>query len=259
MSTHKKSPAHLLHKTRIASTTESGAAHEVAKEEVAKEEQGVALERIKASAIPPGDEAGSTGPIEPSQKEEKEQQKATKKAKTSGAVAGSASSFGALVLIGVAAAICAAAIPQMTAKPCGASKPPEAQHAVACSTQWLPVLLSLSSRPHRSTYFRRAWNHSQVEGWFGAQEPVDVLLSTMVNGGMEGSLIEIGVFRGKSFIHMARHMTAGQVYPSVAIDAFSMQESNLDGAGVGVKEIVLRNVRQHLPTELHEQVKIVGK
>ena len=79
MSTHKKSPAHLLHKTRIASTTESG-------------------------AIPPGDEAGSTGPIEPSQKEEKEQQKATKKAKTSGAAAGSASSFRALLLIGVAAA-----------------------------------------------------------------------------------------------------------------------------------------------------------
>ena len=104
MSTHKKSPAHLLHKTRIASTTESGAAVEVAKEEVAKEEQGVALEGIKASAIPPGDEAGSTGPIEPSQKEEKEQQKATKKAKTSGAAAGSASSFRALLLIGVAAA-----------------------------------------------------------------------------------------------------------------------------------------------------------
>ena len=36
----------------------------------------------------------------------------------------------------------------MTTKPCGASsKPPEAQHAVACSTQWLPVLLSLSFQP----------------------------------------------------------------------------------------------------------------
>ena len=36
-----------------------------------------------------------------------------------------------------------------------------------------------------------------------------------------------------------------------------MQESNLDQAGAGVKEQVLQNVRQHLPTELHEQVKIV--
>ena len=39
-----------------------------------------------------------------------------------------------------------------------------------------------------------------------------MLLSTMVNGGMEGSLVEIGVFRGKSFIHMSRHLKAGQVF-----------------------------------------------
>ena len=110
---------------------------------------GVALEGIKASASPPGDEAGSTGPIEKEQtpEDEEQQQKATQKAKTTaGPATGSASRFRALVLIGVAAAICAAAIPHMTAKPCGASKPPEAQHAVACSPQWLPVLLSLSSQ-----------------------------------------------------------------------------------------------------------------
>ena len=96
---------------------------------------GVALEGIKASASPPGDEAGSTGPIEKEQtpEDEEQQQKATQKAKTTaGPATGSASRFRALVLIGVAAAICAAAIPHMTAKPCGASKPPEAQHAVAC-------------------------------------------------------------------------------------------------------------------------------
>ena len=105
-------------------TTESGAAVEIAKEEVAK---GVALEGIKASASPPGGGLGRSH-IEPSQKEDKEQQKATKKAKTTGPAAGSALSFRALVLIGVAAAICGAAIPQMTAKPRGASKPPEAQY-----------------------------------------------------------------------------------------------------------------------------------
>jgi protein glucosyltransferase len=60
------------------------------------------------------------------------------------------SSFRALFLIGVVAAICAAfitSIPHMM-KPCVASKPAEAQqHAVACSPQWLPVFLAVSFQP----------------------------------------------------------------------------------------------------------------
>ena len=61
-----------------------------------------------------------------------------------------ASSFRALFLIGVVAAICAAfitSIPHMM-KPCVASEPAEAQqHAVACSLQWLPVFLAVSFQP----------------------------------------------------------------------------------------------------------------
>jgi hypothetical protein len=49
----------------------------------------------------------------------------------------------ALVLIGVAAAICAGSVPHMTTtKPFVTSRPAEAQQLVACSPQWLPVLLS---------------------------------------------------------------------------------------------------------------------
>ena len=55
-----------------------------------------------------------------------------------------ASSFRALVLVGVAAAFCAAFIPHMT-PPCVASKLVEANHPIACPPQWLPVLLAAES------------------------------------------------------------------------------------------------------------------
>ena len=57
-----------------------------------------------------------------------------------------ASRFRALVLIGVAAAFCAAVIPHFT-RPSVASKLAEAEHPVACPPQWLPVLLAFTS-PH---------------------------------------------------------------------------------------------------------------
>eukprot|EP00964_Phaeocystis_antarctica_P079224 scaffold49346_cov51-Phaeocystis_antarctica.AAC.2 len=56
-----------------------------------------------------------------------------------------ASSFRMLVLIGVAAAFCAAFNPHMT-KPSVASKLVEINHPDACPPQWLPVLLASSSR-----------------------------------------------------------------------------------------------------------------
>ena len=58
------------------------------------------------------------------------------------------SPFRALVLIGVAAAFCAAFIPNTT-KPCVASKLAEADHAVVSPPQWLPVLLASSSDDRR--------------------------------------------------------------------------------------------------------------
>jgi len=58
-----------------------------------------------------------------------------------------ASSFRARVLIGVAAAICAGSVPHMTTTtPCVTSRPVEAQQLVACSPQWLLMILS-SARP----------------------------------------------------------------------------------------------------------------
>ena len=59
---------------------------------------------------------------------------------------GHASRFRALVLIGVAAAFCAAVIPHIT-KPSVTSKLAEAEHPVAFPPQWLPVLLASQSPP----------------------------------------------------------------------------------------------------------------
>ena len=55
-----------------------------------------------------------------------------------------ASSFRVLVLLGVAAARCAAFLPHMT-KSSVASELAEANHPVACPLQWLPVLLAANT------------------------------------------------------------------------------------------------------------------
>ena len=64
-----------------------------------------------------------------------------------------ASSFGVLVLIGVAAAFRATFLPHMT-KPSVASKLAEANHPVAVPPQWLPVLLAANT-PGPPTHHRR--------------------------------------------------------------------------------------------------------
>ena len=74
--------------------------------------------------------------------------------------------FRAFVLIGVAAAFCAAFIP----KPCVASKLAEVDHPVVCPPQWLPVLLASSSREALSTRRRAAactphWVIGNVNGF----------------------------------------------------------------------------------------------
>ena len=56
------------------------------------------------------------------------------------------SSFRTLMLIGVAAAFCAAFTPHMT-KPSVANKLAEANHPVAVPPQWLPVLLASAPSP----------------------------------------------------------------------------------------------------------------
>jgi len=75
--------------------------------------------------------------------------------------------FRALVLIGVATVFCAAVIPHIT-KPCVASKPTD---PVACSPQWLPVLLALSFQPPLAPHNGRLT--SAIAGLFKQLRPLD--------------------------------------------------------------------------------------
>ena len=63
------------------------------------------------------------------------------------------SSFRAHVLIGIAAAFCAACIPHGTNSPCVATTLAEVNHPVTCPPQWLPVLLAFHSRHDDSPKF----------------------------------------------------------------------------------------------------------
>ena len=83
-----------------------------------------------------------------------------------------ASRFRALVLIGVAAAFCAAVIPHIT-KPSVASKLAEAEHRVAFPPQWLPLLLASEAFQLEQTRCARPdWplhDISRVKGWVKAK------------------------------------------------------------------------------------------
>ena len=74
-----------------------------------------------------------------------------------------ASTCRALVLIGVAAAFCAAFIPN-TAKPCVASKLAEVDHPVVCPPQWLPVLLASTHKALSTTRLAAACSPHWVVG-----------------------------------------------------------------------------------------------
>ena len=59
----------------------------------------------------------------------------------------------------------------------------------------------------------------------------------------DGPIAEIGVFEGKFFTGLAKTFGPGGAH--AAIDVFDMQEFNLDKAGVGKKDVFLKNVAAH--------------
>ena len=111
------------------------AAKETAKQLAAKQAEAEQKTSEKAKAA--ADEATKEAAEHPMLSEE---DAAPAKAKNDG------SSFRTLMLIGVAAAFCAAFTPHMT-KPSVANKLAEANHPVAVPPQWLPVLLASAPSP----------------------------------------------------------------------------------------------------------------
>ncbi|WP_299322649.1 class I SAM-dependent methyltransferase [Parasphingopyxis sp.] len=83
-----------------------------------------------------------------------------------------------------------------------------------------------------------------VQGWCIPQlwQSIEPLARAMRSDGDAGPVAEIGVYHGKFFIGLAK--TMGAKAHNTAIDVFSMQEFNLDGAGKGDEAVFRNNLEQ---------------
>ncbi|TCT06068.1 class I SAM-dependent methyltransferase [Aquabacter spiritensis] len=89
------------------------------------------------------------------------------------------------------------------------------------------------------TYVRRG--RTRVAGWLSRcdAEMFRVLLTCQSAAGLAGSVVEIGVHQGKSFILLALANAGQDCY---AIDVFDAQHLNLDASGAGDKARFLANL-----------------
>jgi hypothetical protein len=60
----------------------------------------------------------------------------------------------------------------------------------------------------------------------------------------DGGIAEIGVFEGKYLIGLAETFGSNSERKAIAIDVFDMQQFNLDKAGVGKRDVLLRNMKK---------------
>lgn len=90
-----------------------------------------------------------------------------------------------------------------------------------------------------AAYVRKGKN--KIEGWLARSdaEIMYALLGHQSNTGMSGSVVEIGVHHGKSFILLALCNRGRDCY---AIDVFGDQALNVDMSGKGDKAIFLANL-----------------
>jgi len=90
-------------------------------------------------------------------------------------------------------------------------------------------------------YIRRG--REKVAGWFYRidAEIFGLITDYQNNEGLDGSLVEIGLHHGKSFIAMCLSLRDGQ--RAYGIDLFEQQALNVDHSGKGDRTIVQRNLR----------------
>jgi len=90
-------------------------------------------------------------------------------------------------------------------------------------------------------YIRRG--REKVAGWFyRIDAEIFGLITGYQNGdGLDGSLVEIGLHHGKSFIAMCLSLRDGQ--RAYGIDLFEQQALNVDDSGKGDRAMVERNLR----------------
>jgi hypothetical protein len=99
-----------------------------------------------------------------------------------------------------------------------------------------------SSSNRLDHYFARGRN--RVDGWFGRidAEIFRALLSFQISRGLRGSLAEIGVHHGKSFIGLCHSLQEGE--SAYCIDIFDNQTLNIDASGKGDRAAFEKNLRR---------------
>ena len=87
-------------------------------------------------------------------------------------------------------------------------------------------------------------NYKKIEGWFSklALELISEINTIQINKNIKGSLCEIGVHHGRSFILLC--LLSNDNEPCIAIDLFEDQHQNIDNSGCGDKNIFLRNLEK---------------
>lgn len=82
----------------------------------------------------------------------------------------------------------------------------------------------------------------EVEGWCIPHlwQAIEPLHDLQVEMGVQAPVAEIGVYRGKFLIGLVKTKNAPR--GNFAIDVYDLQQFNLDGAGKGSLEVVLRNM-----------------
>jgi hypothetical protein len=86
--------------------------------------------------------------------------------------------------------------------------------------------------------------YKEVRGWYSylGLKTVATMAETQKKHGVTGSVCEIGVHHGRSFILLNLITNPSEV--SVAYDLFEMQSENIDRSGEGDKEILKKNLQK---------------
>ena len=87
--------------------------------------------------------------------------------------------------------------------------------------------------------------HKKIEGWYShdALELMAELNKIQISENIAGSLCEIGVHHGRSFVLLSLLSQHNEI--CVAIDLFENQNQNIENSGCGDKEILLRNLKKN--------------
>jgi len=95
----------------------------------------------------------------------------------------------------------------------------------------------------RDKYIKKGYK--KVDGWFEEKSllAISLLSDFQVNNSINGSLIEIGIHQGRSFILLNLCTKKDEI--TIGYDIFDNQEQNIDYSGCGDKTILLNNLKKN--------------